>query len=96
MSNIAFKKAPSCEACEQEPAIAFTFFHPGKRPHFSGWKFTGKCTNEKDDYAIEFDRFFADPTSIVRWLGHLNEKTWMNGNDFMAMMERFRDATESH
>lgn len=85
-----FKTNPICEDCGNEPASAFT--HAGRG---SKWKFTGDCTSKHDAYYIEFDRFFKSPATTVDWLAHMGQKGWMDWKDFMAMMTRFRKATNS-
>ena len=92
MKNPQFKTQPICEECENEPATAFTvssFQNPE-------WKFTGDCTSDNDAYYIDFKRFFHSPDATVDWLAHMNEKNWMNWQDFMAMMHRFRESTKSY
>jgi len=87
-----FPKIPICEVCNSQPAISFSFIDGGANP---GWKFTCSCA-EEEMYYITFESFFSAPPSMVDWLAHMNEKTWMNWMDFMNMMDRFREATQSY
>lgn len=88
-----FPKTPICEVCQSKPAISFSLLETAPDP---GWKFTCLCTDDEESYYIKFDDFFSSPPSIVDWLAHMNEKTWMNWSDFMNMMDRFREATQSY
>ena len=92
MKKPKFKKKPMCEACEKEPATSFSRFdsHPDK------WRFTCQCTSESENYYVEIQKFFSSPASTVDWLAHLNEKPWVAWPKFMAMMDRFRAATDSY
>jgi len=92
MKKISFPKEPLCEVCGSEPATAFSRIG---RMAEATWKFCGACTTESEDYYIEFDRFFGRPAQVVDWLAHLHEKPQTDWKDFMAMMRRFRKATDS-
>lgn len=90
-----FKKEPKCEKCCIEEATAFVCID-GKSPSGIGsWKFCCKCTSDEESYYIPIDNFFSHPAVTVDWLAHMHEKTWMNWNDFMDMITRFRKATNS-
>jgi hypothetical protein len=90
MSALKFTKQPVCERCNAEPATSFSYFKESAK-----WMFTGACTTDTEHYYIEFERFFASPSSTVDWLAHMDEKGWMRWPDFMAMMRRFRKVTDS-
>lgn len=85
-----FAKAPVCELCGKETAIAFACFDG-----FSDWKFVGACTAGEECYAIPLVDFFARPASAVDWLAHMAGKPEMDWESFGAMMRRFREATGS-
>ena len=89
--EIKFKQAPICEQCGKNPAISFCYL--GKS---EGWKFCCICTDNNNKYWIDFNRFFKSPASVIDWLAHMNEKTWMDWSDFMNMIDRFRAATDSY
>jgi hypothetical protein len=91
-----FKKTPICEICGNKPATSFSHFRPGNIKGVSGWLFTCICTDETEDYYIKLADFFSSPPATVDWLAHVNEKTWVDWSDFMAMMDRFREATDSY
>jgi hypothetical protein len=59
------------------------------------WMFCCECTSDSDIYYIEFERFFGSPKAIVDWLAHVHHKPWMDWEDFMDMMYRFREETGS-
>lgn len=87
-----FKQTPKCEACGSEDATSFSYVgEPGK----GRWIFSGACTSETEVYYIEVANFFGHPAASVDWLAHIHEKGWVNWNDFMDMMVRFRQATDS-
>lgn len=58
--------------------------------------FTCMCTSEKEDYAIEFKRFFSTARSSVWWLVHMHEKVWMQEewHEFMDMLTRYKEKEE--
>lgn len=84
-----FPRYPTCEECEKDLATSFSLVA-------ERWKFTCECTSEAETYYIKLDDFFRRPAAMVDWLGHMHEKGWMNWNDFMDMMLRFRAATGSY
>lgn len=90
-----FKTAPMCEECKTHEATSFTCILGESPPEKNHWRFTCDCTSERDDYYIQFDRFFANPPAVVDWMAHMHEKLWMDWSDFMEMMTRFRAATDS-
>jgi hypothetical protein len=92
----AFPKPPICEICRKDPAISFSHFPPGSKGNAQGWLFTCMCTADTEDYYIKFDSIFSSPASTVDWLAHMHEKSWMNWPNFMDMVDRFREATQSY
>jgi hypothetical protein len=92
-----WKHQPFCEVCGDEPATSFSYVNITKTgaPGKGRWVFAGACTTESERYYMEFKRIFKSPASTVDWLAHMHEKNWMDWNDFMDMMDRFRAATES-
>ncbi len=89
--KIKFPKQPVCEQCGQNTAMAFCYLGSEE-----GWKFCCHCTDNLDRYYVELDRFFKRAASSVDWLAHLQGKHWMDWNNFMDMMVRFRAATQSY
>ncbi|WP_353572496.1 hypothetical protein [Candidatus Albibeggiatoa sp. nov. BB20] len=90
-----FQNKPICEVCGKSKAISFSYFVTNADSG-GNWKFTCECTKDDEDYYILLKDFFSSPASTIDWLAHINEKGWMNWNDFMNMMERFRHATDSY
>jgi hypothetical protein len=90
-----FRQSPICEECGRNEAISFRFFPSGSDSSKGEWKFVCGCTAKSDGYYILINDFFASPPATVDCLAHMNDKKWMNWNDFMCMMERFRKATNS-
>ena len=90
-----FKQKPICEECGKNEATSFSFFPFDSDPSKGEWKFVCECTNESEDYYILIKQFFANPPAAVDWMAHMSSKTWMDWNDFMKMMNRFRIATNS-
>ena len=82
-----FSKVPTCEVCQEKPAVSFSFFFRDFNQGENGtWKFCCDCTSQTEDYYIVFDDFFPGE---ALWLAHLEEKTWMDWDDWHAMMGRF-------
>ena len=82
-------KASICEVCRAKPAVSFSFFFRDLNQGYGGdWKYCCGCTTETEDYYIPFNDFFPEEP---HWLAHLEEKGWMDWNDWNAMMVRFRD-----
>lgn len=91
-----FKKTPICEECGKGEAVSFSFvgeYSPIGKGH---WKFCCECTESTESRFIQIDQFFSSPSATVDWMAHMHEKTWMDWNDFMNMMTRFREATGSN
>lgn len=91
-----FKKKPICEECGKEEAVSFSFIEEDSATGEGQWKFCCECTSGQEAYYIQFDRFFSKPSAQVDWMAHMNEKTWMDWKNFMDMMKRLRDATDSY
>jgi len=79
-----------CEVCQKRPATSFSWFKRGE------WLFTCDCTSDTETYYIELRKFFKNNGATIDWLAHMSEKDWMDWNDFMKMMHRFREATNSY
>ena len=88
--KIKFPKEPLCEQCGQQPPIAFCYLGTE-----DGWKFCCHCTDQDDQYYILPEKFFRSHASMVDWLAHLHSKAWMDWDNFMDMIARFRTATGS-
>jgi len=85
-------KSPTCEVCQQKPAVCFSFFFRDLNQGQDGaWKLCCDCTAGTEDYYILFDDFFSKETD---WLAHLGEKRWMDRDDWQAMMRRFSGEAE--
>ena len=91
-----FKVVPVCEVCNRQPAVSFSFFRPCEEVVDGGWRFACSCTTEFESVYVPFGDFFKNPSATVDWLAHLGEKTWFEGDDWFAMMGRFRKATDSY
>ena len=91
-----FKTKPICELCGKNEATSFSFFVDDSKSYSSNWKFVCECTADNERYAILIQRFFSNPSSTVDWMAHMHEKDWMDWNNFMDMMTRFRAATDSY
>jgi hypothetical protein len=88
----ASMKKPTCEVCSKRPATSFAYFdehQPGRR-----WLFSCPCSDEKQDYSVIIDDFFATPEATVDRLTRLHQKTWIDWREFMGMIQRFRDVTQ--
>lgn len=85
------QSASACEICGQEPAISFSWFRdrdaPSSQPN-GEWKLAGKCTVDTEDYYIEFDSFFATTAQTLTCIEQLEDKTWIDLNDFMLALAR--------
>ena len=90
-----FKQNPVCEVCGKDTASAFVFIQNPVGSWKGSWKFACKCTTQQESYYVAIDKIFKSPPATVDWLAHLAEKDWVNWNDFMRMMHRFRQATKS-
>jgi hypothetical protein len=90
VSSPRFNKTPRCELLPAKPAQYFTC-QDGK------WLFVSLEAPEKlTDYHFEIADFFKSPASTIDWLAHLSEKEWFDPHDFLAMIHRFRKATDSY
>ena len=85
-------KVPTCEVCQEKPALSFSFFFENINQGQDGtWKLCCDCTSQTEDYYVLFDNFFSGEAG---WMAHLREKTWMDWGDWYAMMKRFLDEAE--
>jgi len=90
-----FKKKPMCEVCGEKEATSFSFIPTGNDLDIGNGKFTCECTSNEEKYYIPISDFFSSPSATIDWLAHLQEKPWVDWNNFMKMMDRFRTSTES-
>ena len=90
-----FKTKPMCEECGTNEATSFSFIGNNPESFEGNWKFVCECTIDNEDYYIPINSFFANPPAAVDWMAHMQEKSWMDWNNFMEMMNRFRKATNS-
>jgi hypothetical protein len=77
-----------CEICNIKEAIFFSFNN-------NEWEFTCELCDECPRYYAKISNFFKSKSATIDWLAHLSEKPWINWNDFMSMMHRYRKATNS-
>ena len=100
--NKMFRKKPMCEICKKKEATHFSLERPDTTNHElikekGNWKFV--CADEEDYnemYSCLIKEFFKTPIDTVDWMAHLHEKGWMNWNNFMDMIDRFRKDTEGY
>lgn len=92
--RIKFPQKPTCEQCDGRTAECFvaTKVNSGK----AEWQFLCMFCSQDHGYPIEIHRLFHSPASTVDWLAHMDEKGWMQWDNFMEMMGRFREATQSY
>lgn len=91
-----FNKKPICEVCGKNEATSFSFIIFDQEIERGDWKFVCECTRDNEDYYIEIKDLFATPPKTVDWLAHMHEKPWMDWRNFMEMIKRFRQATDSY
>lgn len=91
-----FKKDPICEVCGSKKATSFSFVISNPESFEGEWKYVCDCTTESEDYYIPIENFFSRGPATVDWLAHMGEKPWMDWKNFMDMMYRFHDATDSY
>lgn len=97
-----FDQKPMCEICGKQEATHFILeTHDNTDDAVikarGVWRFV--CQDEEDynEFAhIPIDRFFQSPSATVDWMAHSHEKAWMNWDNFMDMIQRFRKATGSY
>lgn len=94
MTITPLQTQPLCEVCGEHQATAFSHFL-NQEQDLHGWKFCCACTSGRENYYIEFDRFFASPFETMDWLAHMHKKTWMDWNDFMDMAQRYRSKSRA-
>lgn len=91
-----FRYKPMCEICGKKKASHFTLERPNTSDHLrikreGKWRFV--CEDEvgyNEYYAVSINRMFESPGETVDWMAHLNEKDYMNWDNFMEMIYRFR------
>lgn len=96
-----FDKKPMCEICGNKKATHFTLERPDTCSDAiikaeGRWRFV--CQHEEDynEFAnISIESFFKSPSATVDWMAHTHEKDWMNWDNFMDMIHRFRKSTGS-
>lgn len=90
-----FNKKPMCEVCKKNEAISFSL-ESEWQPNFESykrtgkWQFTCECNEENEQRHIRIDSFFKNPMETVDSLAHYHQKGFVNWDDFMNMMVRFR------
>jgi hypothetical protein len=97
-----FRKEPKCEICKKKKATHFTLERPDTTDHEEikedgNWRFV--CAEEEnynEMYHCSIDDFFKSPIDTVDWMAHLHEKGWMNWDNFMDMIYRFRKETNGY
>lgn len=94
MSMKIFKVDPKCEWCFKKVATCFVFSKKESKREKS-YFVCDACQNKDNPYWIGFDSFF-NPPGMVDWFAHLEEKGWVDYEDFFKMMVRFREATDSY
>ena len=91
-----FRYKPMCEICGKKEATHFSLERPDTTDHLrikeeGQWRFV--CEDEEDYnemYHVPISKMFESPSETVDWMAHLNEKGWMNWDNFMEMIYRFR------
>jgi len=91
MNEVTTTSIPLCEECGASPSSSFSHF-VDPATNTGSWKFCCGCTSGKEDYYIEFSRFFGSQSETMNWLAHMDEKTWMDWHNFMQMVQRYRAA----
>lgn len=92
-----FNNKPMCEVCGEKEAISFSLESKwqdkaDKYKETGTWKFTCECNEHKEQRYIRIDKFFESPTETVDWMDHYHQKGFVNWDNFMEMMVRFRKA----
>ena len=91
-----FRYEPMCEICGRKAATHFSLERPNTTDHHrikegGVWRFV--CEDEEnynEMYYVPIGKMFESPSETVDWMAHLNEKGWMNWDNFMEMIYRFR------
>ncbi len=94
-----FNVSPMCEICGKAEATHFALERPDTTDHEQikregKWRFV--CVDENnynEFYHISIKEYFKSPMQTVDWMAHIHRKDWMNNDNFMDMIVRFRKAT---
>jgi len=97
-----FRKEPICEICHEKKATHFSLSRPDTTDHklikeHGNWRCV--CADEEDYNEmshVSIEDFFKSPIGTADWMAHLHEKGWMNWDNFMDMIYRFRKETNSY
>jgi hypothetical protein len=96
-----FDKKPMCEICGKKEATHFTLERPDTTDNAvikmeGKWRFVCQDEDGYNEFThISIERFFKTPSATVDLMAHTHEKDWMNWDNFMDMIHRFRTATGS-
>lgn len=93
-----FHKKPMCEICDKKEAISFSLESEWQSnyedyKHTGKWQFTCECNEKKEKRHINIEDFFKSPMETVDQLAHYHEKGFVNWDNFMDMIVRFRKET---
>ena len=97
-----FNKKPMCELCGEKEAISFSLLCDWKAYQGDNrllkmngkWKFICDCVSE--ERWIKIEDFFKTPAATVDNLAHAHQKEYVDWDEFMDMIVRFRKATDSY
>lgn len=92
-----FNKKPMCEICNQNEAISFSLQSEWQSnfEHYKQtgtWQFTCECNEKKEQRHIDINKFFESPSETVDSMAHFHLKGFVNWDNFMDMIVRFRKA----
>jgi len=91
---LKFPKEPKCQICKIKEAT--TFVLAGQTYDKAKWWFTCiECNVEYEKYYFNIDKFLNSPPSTIDWLSHLHQKNWINWDNFMDMIIKFRKESDS-
>lgn len=89
------EKKPMCEVCAKKKAISFSLestwqenFEEYKKT--GKWQYTCECNEKKEQRHINIDDFFESPSETVDQMAHFHLKGFVNWDNFMDMIVRFR------
>lgn len=90
-----FPVKPVCELCKTMVATGFVSTESDPEGKRTGWVFCCACTDFEDEHIVIIDDFFDNPASTAEEIAELHKygNDWEN---FMAMMVRFQEATQSY
>lgn len=97
-----FEQKPMCEICGTKEATHFILETSDTTDDAilkvkGKWKFVCQDEDDSNEFThIPIDRFLKNPSATVDWMAHTHEKAWMNWDNFMDMIHRFRKATGSY